>query len=465
MGGFFGTISKSECINDLYYGTDYHSHMGTKRGGLCTIDNENKYIRKIHNIEKSYFRNKFENDIKLFKGKMGIGIISDYDSQPLIINSHLGKFSIVTIGKIVNIKELEIELLKNHKTFTESSKKINPTELISMLISEKDSFKNGIKNVFNKIKGSCSMMLLTKNGIIIARDKLGRTPIVLGKRDDDYAIASETCSFPNLGYDIYKYIGPGEIGIIDSNGYKQLKKPGKKMQLCSFLWVYYGFPNSNYENINVELCRYKCGKKIAENDDTKCDFVADVPDSGVAHAIGYSNKKQIPYRRPYIKYSPTWSRSFMPQKQFTRDIIANKKLIPNKDIIKNKKIVFCDDSIVRGTQLRDNIKYLHKYGIKEVHIRLACPPLIFPCKFLNFSISHSSIDLAARRIIKEMNDDNNLNDYIDSNSDKYIEMINRIKENMNVTSLKFQNLDDLVDAIGLPKEKLCTHCWDNSSYF
>jgi len=467
MGGFFGTISKSDCVNDLFYGTDYNSHLGTKRGGLAVF-NSNSIRRTIHNLENSYFRTKFEPDLHKFKGNSGIGVISDTEAQPILINSHLGEFAIVTVSKINNIEELTKRALKQRRHFSETSTgETNPSELIAMLIDEEESFEKGIENVFNKVKGSCSMLLLTKNGIIAARDKLGRTPILLGKRDDAFALSSESSSFSNLGFELARDLGPGEILQVTAEGYEQKRKPNKEMQVCAFLWVYYGYPSSNYENINVEESRYRCGAALAKNDEVEVDFVSAVPDSGIAHAIGYSNEKQIPYKRAYVKYTPTWPRSFMPQNQETRNLVAKMKLIPVKSIIKGKKIVFCDDSIVRGTQFKDNVGILYEYGAEEIHVRPACPTLIFPCEFLNFSRSRSTLDLAGRKAIKELEgvEDKYLEEYATPGTDRYYAMIEKIRQRIGVSTLQFQKLDDLVEAIGLPKEKLCTHCWDGSSRF
>ena len=467
MGGFFGTISQNDCVNDLFYGTDYNSHLGTKRGGMAVFNSTN-IQKSIHNLENSYFRTKFEPDLHKYKGKSGIGVISDTESQPILINSHLGEFAIVTVSKIANIDELTQRALKQRRHFSEtSSGETNPSELIAMLIDEEKSFEDGIENVFDKIKGSCSMLLLTDKGIWAARDKLGRTPVLLGKKDGAFAMSSESSSFSNLGFEIEKDLGPGEILFITADGYEQKRKPNKEMQVCSFLWVYYGYPSSTYENVNVEECRYKCGAALAKNDDVEVDFVSGVPDSGIAHAIGYSNQKQIPYKRAYVKYTPTWPRSFMPQNQEVRDLVAKMKLIPVKSIIKGKKIVFCDDSIVRGTQFKDNVQILHEYGAEEVHIRTACPTLIFPCEFLNFSRSRSTLDLAGRKAIKEIEgrEDKYLDEYATPGTDRYHAMIEKIRQRIDVDTLQFQHLSDLVEAIGLPKEKLCTHCWDGSSRF
>ncbi|MCF8233374.1 MAG: amidophosphoribosyltransferase [Bacteroidales bacterium] len=467
MGGFFGSISKSDCVSDIFYGTDYNSHLGTKRGGMV-VQNGKGFTRSIHNIESSYFRTKFEPYLHEFKGRSGLGVISDTESQPIIISSHLGEFAIVTVAKIANIDELTQRALNNGRHFSETSDgETNPSELVASLITEEESIGKGIENVYDKVKGSCSLLILTDKGIYAARDKLGRTPVVLGKKEDGFAVSSESTSFSNLGYEVERDIGPGEILFITEDGYEQKKPPNKKMQICAFLWVYYGYPSSYYENINVEECRYRCGACLAKDDDIEVDFVSGIPDSGVAHAIGYSNKKQIPYKRAYVKYTPTWPRSFMPQSQVTRDLVAKMKLIPIKSLIKDKKIVFCDDSIVRGTQLKGNTKILFDYGAKEIHIRPACPTLIFPCEFLNFSRSRSTLDLAGRKAIQEINGEytDKLNEYAKPGSDRYEDMIEKIRQRIGVTTLKYQKLDDLVEAIGLPKEQLCTHCWDGSSYF
>ncbi|MBT8370393.1 MAG: amidophosphoribosyltransferase, partial [Deltaproteobacteria bacterium] len=402
MGGFFGSVAKEDCLNDLFFGTDYHSHLGTKRGGLA-IKNSVDFARSIHNIENDYFRSKFELDLPKLHGNKGIGIISDHDSQPLIIGSHMGTFSIVTVGRINNIDQLTARAYKNKVHFSETSGgETSPTELVGMLIAEKGSFEEGIRNAQQSIKGSCSMLLLTEKGIYAARDRLGRTPIVIGKKDGASAAASESCAFPNLGYEIEKYLGPGEIVYIEEEGYEQRKKSETQMQICAFLWVYYGYPASNYEGINVESVRNRCGRALAKNDSIDIDFVAGIPDSGIGHAIGYANKRQLPYVRPFVKYTPTWPRSFMPQNQNMRDLVAKMKLIPVKELIAGKKILFCEDSIVRGTQLKDTIQNLYEYGAKEVHMRPACPTLIYPCEFLNFSTSQSTLDLAGRRAINEI---------------------------------------------------------------
>jgi amidophosphoribosyltransferase len=466
MSGFFGSISKHDCVYDIFYGTDYNSHMGTKRGGLC-VYGQNGFERAIHSLENDYFRSKFEPELPKLNGRAGIGIISDWQSQPLIINSHMGTFALAVVGKINNFTELEKRALKQCRHFSEMSGiGINQTELVAMLIAEKETYAEGIINVFDHIKGSCSMLILTSDSIIAARDKLGRTPIVIGKKENAWAVTSESVSFPNLGYEIEHELGPGEVVKITQEGYEQIVPPGKRMQICSFLWVYYGYPASVYEGVNVEFCRYRCGASLAMNDNVDVDFVSGIPDSGIGHAIGYSNARKLPYYRAFVKYTPTWPRSFMPQDQRQRDFIARMKLIPIRDMIKGKRMIFCDDSIVRGTQLKDNTKKLFDEGAAEVHMRIACPTLLFPCEFLNFSNSRSSLDLAGRKAVAEIEgtEDVNYDEYLDNTSEKHHAMIEKIRKRLNITTLKFQKLADLVTAIGLPKEKLCTHCWDGSGY-
>lgn len=468
MSGFFGSISNHDCVANVFYGTDYHSHLGTKRAGMAFYSEQKGFQRAIHSLEDGYFRNKFEGDIAGFKGNMGIGVISDTEAQPILVTSHLGRFAVATVCKISNIAELEERFMKMHRTFSETSQgSINPTELVAMLIAEGEDFVSGIQNVFDLVKGSCSLLILTEDKIIAARDRLGRTPVVIGKNTNGYAVSFETCAFPNLNFEIEKYLGPGEVVSLTADGYEQLRKPNEQMQVCSFLWVYYGYPPSFYEGINVDECRYKCGAALAKNDTVTSDFVAGIPDSGIGHAMGYSNEKRIPLKRPYAKYTPTWPRSFMPQNQNMRDLVAKMKLIPNSSIIKNKRGVFLDDSIVRGTQLKDNVQDLHRAGIQEVHMRIACPPLTYPCEFLNFSRSRSNLDLATYKAVEQLEGKTNSNmaEYSDSNNPKYHAMVEQIRKDLDLTSLKFQKLEDLVEAIGLPKEKLCTHCWDGSSYF
>ena len=467
MSGFFGVVSKSDCVEDVFYGTDYHSHLGTKRAGIVFIVPGKGFRRSIHSLENSYFRNKFEDELGGLKGNSGLGIISDTDPQPILFNSHLGRFAIVTVSRLVNLSELEDRFLTLKKHFTENFEgNINPTEVVANLICEKDSFVAGIENVFDYVKGSCSLLILTDNGIIAARDKLGRTPVVIGKKDGAYAVASESCSFPNTNFELDYFLGPGEIVHIKADGITQLKKQGDKMQVCSFLWVYYGYPPSFYEGINVDESRNRCGAALARKDTVKADFVCGIPDSGIGHAVGYQNEKGIPYKRAYSKYTPSWPRSFMPQNQDQRDLVAKMKLIPNKAVIKGKKMVFLDDSIVRGTQLKDNTKDLRESGASEVHMRIACPPLLFACDFLNFSESRSILELAGRKAIRQLGgDEKDIHEYADPDSPKYSEMVQQIAKNLDLDSLIYQRLDDLVEAIGMPKEKLCTHCWDGSSYY
>jgi len=468
MSGFFGSISKEDCVSDVYYGTDYHSHLGTKRSGMAFFSKDIGFQRAIHSLENSYFRNKFEKEIADFSGNSGIGVISDTEAQPILVTSHMGRFAVATVSKIVNIDELEDRFMKQHRTFSEISQgAVNPTELIAMLIAEGEDFVSGIQNVYDLVKGSCSILILTEDSIIAARDKLGRTPIILGKKENAYAATFETCSFPNLNYEIEKFLGPGEIVRITAEGYEQLRPPNDKLQICAFLWVYYGYPPSFYEGINVDECRYRCGAALARKDDIKADFATGIPDSGIGHAMGYCNEKGIPHKRPYSKYTPTWPRSFMPQSQETRDLVAKMKLIPNKSLIKGKRGIFLDDSIVRGTQLKDNVSDMHDAGIKEVHMRIACPPLTFPCEFLNFSRSRSNLDLATHKAVKQLEgkEDVDMKDYSDTRNGKYKAMVEQIRKNLGLTSLKFQKLDDLVEAIGLSKDKICTHCWDGSGYY
>ena len=467
MGGFFGTISKGKCINDLYYGTDYNSHMGTKRGGMATWTGEGLQ-RSIHNLENSYFRNKFEDDLDKFTGRSGIGVISDTDPQPMVMNSHLGRYAVVTVAKIKNLEELEKGLIDRGNHFSElSSGGTNPTELVSLLIDEGKTFVDGIERVFDSVIGSCTLLVLTEDGIIAARDKLGRLPVVIGKKEDAYCVSNEPCGYPNLGYEIHYNLGPGEIVRITADGLEQLRMPNKKKQICSFLWVYYGYPVSEYEGINVDQMRFCGGCKMAQKDDLEVDFVAGIPDSGVGHALGYAVGKGVPYKRAFIKYTPTWPRSFTPSRQEQREFIAKMKLIPNKSLLKNQRVIFCDDSIVRGTQLRDNVNILYHYGAREVHMRIACPPLIYACEYLNFTASKSHLELITRRIIKRLEgeDDKNLHLYQKTASPQYKTMVEEIRKELNITTLQFNSLENLIEAIGLPKEDLCTHCWDGSSCF
>ena len=465
MGGFFGVASWQDCINDLFYGTDYHSHLGTKRGGLAVVRPDG-FVRIIHNIENAQFRSKFEPDIANMHSWVGIGVISDYDNQPVLIRSHLGNYAIVTVGAIKNAEALVGDaFLRRRLHFAElSGKEINPTELVATLINQEESFEAGIQNVQNLVEGSCSLLVLTEKGIYAARDKLGRTPMVIGKKGGSIAVTLETCAFPNLGFEVEKYLGPAEIVFITPEGYEQRKAPESKLQICGFLWVYYGYPASSYEGINVEWARYRCGSFLARRNPIEIDFVAGIPDSGVGHGLGYAGEARVPFRRPFVKYTPTWARSFMPQDQETRDLVARMKLIPIRELINGKRFVFCEDSIVRGTQLRDTIKRLFDVGALEVHMRPACPPLVYGCKFLNFSISRSELDLAARRAIRELEGENvkDFVEYTHNGTEKYNAMEERIRRRLNLTTLKYQRLEDLVEAIGLPKEKLCTACWDGA---
>jgi len=470
MGGFFGTVSKASCVTDLFYGTDYNSHLGTKRGGLATYDaEEGMFARSIHNLESTYFRTKFEDELDKFKGNVGIGIISDTDPQPIIINSHLGRFAIVTVAKIVNLEEIEAELLSQNMHFAElSSGNTNQTELISLLIIQGKTFVEGIEIFYRRVKGSCSMLLLSEDGsIIAARDKWGRTPIVIGRKEGAYAATSESSSFPNLDYEIDRYLGPGEIVRMTADGVEQLRKPEEKMQICSFLWVYYGFPTSCYEGRNVEEVRFTSGLKMGQNDDSEVDCACGIPDSGVGMALGYAEGKGVPYHRAISKYTPTWPRSFTPSKQEMRSLVAKMKLIPNRAMLEGKRLLFCDDSIVRGTQLRDNVKVLYEYGAKEVHIRIACPPLIYACPFVGFTASKSPLELITRRIIEELEGDadKNLEKYATTGSPEYEKMVSIIAERFGLTTLKFNTLETLIESIGLPKCKVCTHCFDGSSCF
>lgn len=466
MGGFFGVAKHDECINELFYGVDYNSHMGTKRAGIATCYG-GVFTRSIHNIENSYFRSKFEGDLKDFRGNVGIGVISDTDAQPIIVNCHLGKFAIVTVGRINNINELEKELLaKGHHFCEHSYDIINPTEMIAALISEGTDYVTGIKNVYARVKGSCSMLLLTEDSIIAARDKYGRTPIIVGQKDGAHAITSETCAFPNLGYDVCYNLGPAEIVEVKADGITKLKEAEKAMQICAFLWTYYGYPVCEYEGKNVDLMRYESGLEMGRNDDTEVDFVSAVPDSGIGMALGYSQGKGVPYQRGIVKYTPTWPRSFTPSTQERRELVAKMKLIPNKTLLKDKKVIFCDDSIVRGTQLRDNVKDLFDCGAKEVHIRISCPPLIYPCKFLNFTASKSDMELITRRVIQRLEGrhDKDLQEYATTDSPKYKAMVESIREELGLTSLKFNSIETIVKSIGMPKCCVCTHCFDGSSF-
>ena len=467
MGGFFGVASKKDCILELFYGVDYHSHLGTRRGGMAA-HGAGGFCRAIHNIENSPFRTKFERDVEEMEGNLGIGCISDYEPQPLLIQSHLGSFAITTVGKINNLDELLRKAYEDgHSHFQEmSGGQINATELVASLICRKASFVEGIRYAQDMIDGSLTLMLMTKDGLYAARDKYGRTPVVVGKKEDGYCVSFESFAYINLGYTDYKELGPAEIVYITPEHVETVAQPGEKMRICSFLWVYYGYPTSSYEGVNVEAMRYKCGSMLAKRDGDSVhpDIVAGVPDSGIAHAVGYSNESGIPYARPFIKYTPTWPRSFMPQNQSQRNLIARMKLIPVKELIVDKKLLLIDDSIVRGTQLRETTEFLYKSGAKEVHVRPACPPLVYGCKYLNFSRSKSDMELITRRMIRDMEGEDCseqvLEEYTDPDSCRYAKMIEAIRKQQNFTTLRYHRLDDLIASIGIEPCKLCTYCFN-----
>ena len=466
MGGFFGVASKEACNLDLFYGTDYHSHLGTRRGGMATYGSDG-WKRAIHNIENSPVRTKFEKDVDTMKGNIGIGCISDYDPQPILIQSHLGCFGITTVGKINNADQLIRNLYENGHTHFQSmtSGQINSTELVAALICKKDSFVEGIRYVQSVVEGSMTLLLLTENGIYAARDLLGRTPVVIGKKENAYCVSFESFAYINLGYTDYKELGPGEIVYVTPESVETVSPACEKMRICSFLWVYYGYPTSSYEGVGVEEMRYNCGKLLAQRDDHSIDvdIVAGVPDSGIAHAIGYANESGIPYARPFIKYTPTWPRSFMPTTQSQRNLIARMKLIPVHSLIEDRSLLLIDDSIVRGTQLRETTEFLYQSGAKEVHVRPACPPLLYGCKYLNFSRSKSDLDLITRRIIREWEGDNDVNvldEYADPNSDRYAAMLEEIRKRQNFTSLRYHRLDDLIKSIGIDACQVCTYCFN-----
>jgi amidophosphoribosyltransferase len=462
MSGVFGVVSKGNCTNDLFYGVDYHSHLGTQRGGMAVYDKErNKIYRKIHDITQSQFKSKFFDDYKDMLGNSGIGVISDMDSQPLIISSLFGNFAIVTAGLIENAQDLAFHLQNEGLSFTEMDDGIvNTTEVIGKLITRGDNIIDGIEKMFDKIKGSVSILILTEEGIYAARDRHGHTPLIVGKKDDEHVVVSETCSLYNLGYKIEKYLGPGEIVLLTENGLKPQKDSDSNNQVCSFLWIYTGYPASSYEGISVEGVRERTGKCLAKNDNIEVDFASGVPDSGTAHGIGYAMGAKVPFRRPLVKYTSGYGRSYTPPSQEIRDMVATMKLIPIKEVIKDNKMVLCEDSIVRGTQLKNfTVQKLWDNEAKEVHIRVACPPLMFPCKYI--LSTRTTHELAARRAIKvlEGSDIEDVTEYIDSSSEKFQKMVEWIKNDLGVTSLQYQSLDDMVRAIGLPKESLCVYCW------
>lgn len=464
MGGFFGVASKTDCLFDLFFGTDYHSHLGTRRGGMA-VYGENGFDRAIHNIENAPFRTKFEKDVNKMQGNIGIGCISDYEPQPLIVRSHHGTYAITTVGKINNVDEIVNKIFKSgNPHFLEmSGGDINPTELVASIINQKEHFVEGIQYAQELINGSMTLLLMTPKGLFAARDKMGRTPVSIGQKDGAFCVAFEGFSYLNLGYTEYKELGPGEIVAITSESVQTLVKPGTKMKICTFLWVYYGYPSSSYEGVSVENMRYRCGDLLAQRDNVHPDIVAGVPDSGTAHAIGYANRSGIPFSRPFIKYTPTWPRSFMPTIQSQRNLIAKMKLIPVHDLIKDKRLLLIDDSIVRGTQLRETTEFLYQSGAKEVHIRPACPPLLYGCKYLNFSRSSSEMDLITRRIINKAEGDNALNalpKYSDPESEQYKFMLDEISNELNFTSLRYHRLDDMIQSVGIKPCNLCTYCWN-----
>ncbi len=466
MGGLFGATSKEDCSIDLFYGTDYHSHLGTRRGGMVAHSSRG-FKRNIHDISNTQFRSKFEDDLPKLQGETGIGVISDHEDQPLLIGSHHGRYALATVGRIHNLQALtQTVLQKRIAHFSElSMNETNPTELVAALINDEESLVEGIKAAQAAIEGSCTMLLLCEDGVIAARDRLGRTPLCVGKKEGSFAVTMETAAFPNLNYESEYFLGPGEIVRLTPDGMEQLNPPGDVLQICAFLWVYYGYPASTYENINVEAARNRCGAALYRSDNVEVDYVAGIPDSGVGHAIGYAAEAGLPYRRPFVKYTPTWPRSFMPQDQRIRDLVARMKLIPIHELIQEKRLLFCEDSIVRGTQLKDIISRLYGLGAKEIHMRPACPPLVYGCKFLNFSQSKSEMELAGRKGIQEIDPGQkvDLETYANPDSEPYRAMVECIGRQLNLTTLKYQRLDDLVKAIGLPKEKLCTYCWDGKS--
>lgn len=467
MGGIFGAVSKKDCVMDLFFGTDYHSHLGTRRGGMAVYSEETGISRAIHNIENSPFRTKFERDVNEMSGNMGIGCISDMDPQPLIVRSHLGTYAITTVGRINNEKTLTTLCFERGKShFLEmSGGHINSTELTAALINQKNTIEEGIRYAQEMIDGSMTLMLLTKTGVYAARDRMGRTPLVLGQKEDGYCLSFESFAYLNLGYHTLRELGPGEIVHVTPNGVEQLRAPDKKMKICAFLWTYYGYPTSCYEGVNVERMRYDCGRILAKHDGMKpgdLDYVAGVPDSGTAHAIGYANESGIPFARPFIKYTPTWPRSFMPQNQSMRNLVAHMKLIPVDSLIRGKRLLFIDDSIVRGTQMGETVSFLYESGAKEVHIRPACPPILYGCKYLNFSRSTSEMDLIARRAIKDLEgtaDNSVIAPYTDYTTDKYSQMVDWIAKKLNFTSLHYQTLDDMLESLGLDRDCICTYCW------
>ena len=465
MGGVFGVVSRENCVTDLFFGVDYHSHLGTRRGGMAVSSAQTGFERAIHNIENTPFRTKFERDVGEMAGHMGIGCISDTDPQPLIVRSHLGNYAITTVGRINNLEELVKQAFANGSShFLEmSGGRVNATELTACLINQKDSIPEGIRHAQTLIDGSMTILLLTKDGLYAARDRMGRTPLFIGKKEGAYCVSFESFAYLNLGYRDEHGLGAGEIDFLTPEGYDVVVPPGEKMKICAFLWTYFGYPTSSYEGVNVEQMRYNCGRILAQNDEgTQVDFVAGVPDSGTAHAIGYANESGIPFARPFIKYTPTWPRSFMPQNQSVRNQVAHMKLIPVDVLIRDKRLLFIDDSVVRGTQMRETVDFLYESGAKEVHIRPACPPIMFGCKYLNFSRSTSDMDLISRSVIQELEGEEgfrHLEEYCDARTGRYDRMVEGVCRRMRVTTLRYQTLKGMLDAIGIDPDKVCTYCW------
>ena len=470
MGGFFGAISKRDCVMDVFFGVDYHSHLGTRRGGMIIHDEEKGFQRQIHNIENTPFRTKFEKDLHNFEGTSGIGCISDTDPQPLLVRSHLGLYALTTVGIINNAEELISEYFSDHghQFMAMSSGKVNAVELTAALINQKDNLVDGIRHAQELIKGSATIIILTRDAIIAARDRVGRLPVLVGKDEDGHCVSFESFAYHKLGYEDAYELGPGEIVRITADGCETLAPAGKEMKICSFLWSYYGYANSNYEGVNVEVMRYRNGALMAKADRERglaqdIDYVAGVPDSGVPHAIGYANASHIPFARPFIKYTPTWSRSFMPTNQKIRNQVAKMKQIPVPELIQGKKLLFVDDSIVRGTQLRETVEFLYESGAKEVHMRSACPPIMYGCKYLNFSSSKSEMELLARVTVQELEGDEgqkHLDEYADADTERGQCMLRTICKKFGFDSLGFQSLEGLLEAIGLDRDKVCTYCWN-----
>ncbi len=470
MGGFFGAISKRDCVLDIFFGVDYHSHLGTRRGGMIIYDQETGFQRQIHNIENTPFRTKFENDLRRFRGNSGIGCISDTDPQPLLVRSHLGLYALTTVGIVNNAEEIVARYFSDHghQFMAMSSGKVNQTELIAALINEKPDLVSGILHAQEEIDGSATILVLTPDAVIAARDRLGRLPVLIGQSEDGCCVSFESFAYHKLGYEDAYELGPREIVKVTAEGFETLSPPGEEMRICSFLWTYYGYPNSNYEGKNVEVMRYRNGELLAKIDQQRglaqgVDYIAGVPDSGIPHAIGYANASQLPFARPFIKYTPTWPRSFMPANQKIRNQVAKMKQIPVPELIEGKKLLFVDDSIVRGTQLRETVEFLYESGAKEVHMRSACPPIMYGCKFLNFSSSNSEMELLARKMVQKLEGDEgqkHLDEYADANTERGQCMLRSICEAFGFSSLGYQSLEGLLEAIGIDRDKVCTYCWN-----